>query len=222
MKTLFIEARSDIEISLSRAAISKLPENIALFTTTQHIHKINVVKKQLENAGKKVNLIQGKHSKHKGQILGCDVLHLKLDKKIQAFLYIGTGEFHPKELMLEEEKPVYVFNPESKKFYELSKKSVEPIRKRKKGDYLRFLKSDKIGVLVSQKPGQYNLKQALKLKQKYKNKQFYFLLFDTIELNELENFPFIQCFVNTACPRIAYDDAARLQKPIINIEEVIK
>lgn len=220
MKTLFIEARSDIEIKIPKTAISKLPRNIALFTTTQHIHKIQNIKKQLEKAGKEVYLVKGKHSKHKGQILGCDVLHLQPNKAWQAFFYIGTGEFHPKELMMEQDKPVFVFNPASKKFYKLDKKSVQEIKKRKKGAYLKFLASENIGVLVSVKLGQYNLSQALKLKQRYNNKNFYYLLFDTIDLNELENFPFIECFVNTACPRIAYDDSIRTTKPIINIEDI--
>jgi len=221
MKTLFIEARSNIEIKLPSFAYSKLPKNIALLTTVQHIHKINEVKKQLEKNKKKVSLLKGKHSKYKGQILGCDVLHLKPNKNIQAFLYIGTGVFHPKELLLTQEKPVFIYNPVSKKFYELDKKEIASIKKRKKGAYLKFLSSKSIGVIISIKPGQYNLKQALKLKQKYKNKRFFYLLFDTVDLNELENFPFIECFVNTACPRIAYDDAIKTKKSIINIEDVL-
>ena len=47
MKTLFIEARSNIDIKIPKIAYSKLPTNIALFTTVQHIHKIRDVKNQL-------------------------------------------------------------------------------------------------------------------------------------------------------------------------------
>ena len=86
MKTLFIEARSKINIKLPNSAYSKLPHNIALLTTIQHIHKIRDVKKQLEKNGKKVFLIKGKHSKYKGQILGCDVIYLKPNKAIQAHI----------------------------------------------------------------------------------------------------------------------------------------
>ncbi len=221
MKTLFIEARSNIEIKLPKYAYAKLPRNIALLTTVQHIHKIKEVKEKLEKNGKRVFLLKGKHSMYNGQILGCDVLHLKPNKDIQAFLYIGTGIFHPKELLLTQNKPVFVYNPVSKKFYELDKREIELIKKRKKGAYLKFLSSENIGVIITIKPGQYSLKQALKLKQKYKDKKFYYLLFDTVDLNELENFPFVECFVNTACPRIAYDDTFRIKKSIINIEEVI-
>ena len=221
MKTIFVEARSDIKIKLPKSAYAKLPKNITLLTTIQHIHKINDVKKQLEKNGKNVSLLKGKHSKYNGQILGCDALHIKPKKDIQALLYIGTGEFHPKELLLAQKKSVFIFNPISKKFYELDKKDIESIKKRKKGAYLRFLSSKKIGVIISTKPGQYNLKQALKLKKKYKDKTFYYLLFDTINLNELENFPFIECFVNTACPRIAYDDAFKARKPMLNIKDIL-
>ena len=221
MKTIFVEARSDIDINLPKSAYAKLPKNIALLTTVQHIHKINDVKRQLENNKKKIFLLKGKHSKYKSQILGCDVLHLKQNKDIQAFLYIGTGTFHPKELLLTQKKPVFVFNPISKKFYKMDRREVDSIENRQRGAYMRFLNSTNIGVILSIKPGQYNLNQALKLKQKYKEKNFFYLLFDTVDLNELENFPFIECFVNTACPRIAYDDAIKTRKPILNIEDVL-
>ena len=222
MKTLFVEAKSDLEIKLTKKVFSKLPEKIALVTTVQHVHKIKDVKKELEKAGKKVRLIKGIHSKHHGQILGCDVIHIKPDKDIDAFFYIGTGKFHPQELLLIQEKPVFVFNPLSKKFHKLDKKIVEKIKKRKNGAYMKFLSSDKIGFIISTKTGQYNLKQAEQLESKYPKKKFYYLLFDTIDFNELENFPFIECFVNTACPRMAYDDAFKIRKSIINVEDLLK
>lgn len=221
MKIIYVEAKSDIEIKLPEKIFSKLPLNIGLVTTVQHVHKIKEVKKELEKAGKEVKLIKGIHSKHAGQILGCDVIHIKQDSEIDAYLYIGTGKFHPQELLLMQEKPVFVFNPMSKKFHKLDEKLVEKIKKRKKGAYMKFLSSDKIGFMISTKPGQYNLKQAEQLEKKYPKKKFFYLMFDTIDLNELENFPFIECFVNTACPRMAYDDAFKTRKSIINVEDLL-
>ena len=61
--------------------------------------------------------------------------------------------------------------------------------------------SDKIGILVSTKPGQYNLNQALKLKKQLK-KESYIFIFNKFEDFELENFPHIDFWINTACPRI--------------------
>jgi len=42
------------------------------------------------------------------------------------------------------------------------------------------------------------------------------LLYDDLDWGSLENFPFIECFVNTMCPRIAYDDYHKLPKPVVD------
>ena len=43
---------------------------------------------------------------------------------------------------------------------------------------------------------------------------------DTLDFAELENFPFIECYVNTMCPRIGMDDTIRTAKPIVNIDDI--
>lgn len=215
MKVMFIETRSDLDIKLPDSCLKKLPKTIALFTTVQHIHKIEDAKSFLERNGRVVILLKGKHSRHQGQMVGCDTF--KFNKDAQAFLYIGTGEFHPLQLSLIQDKPVFVFNPGSGKFYKMDKKKVGKLKRRKRGSYMKFLDSEEIGVLISTKPGQMDLKKALELKEKYKDKNFYYLIFNTLNFSELENFPFVQCFVNTACPRIVYD---KLNKPIVNIDDI--
>jgi 2-(3-amino-3-carboxypropyl)histidine synthase len=68
--------------------------------------------------------------------------------------------------------------------------------------YLKFLNAEKIGILVSTKPGQENLKKALSLK--LKNKKSYLFLSNNIDIREFENFG-INSWVNTACPRMDFD-----------------
>lgn len=85
---------------------------------------------------------------------------------------------------------------------------------------LSFMSSKEIGVLISTKPGQYKIKKAYELEDKFPEKKIYFLLFNTLNYSGLENFPFIECFVNTACPRISYDEADKIRKPIINIDDL--
>ena len=77
---------------------------------------------------------------------------------------------------------------------------------------MKYLNAEKIGILISIKPGQYNLQKALKFKKTIK-KQSYLFLFNNLNPTELENFPQIQSWVNTACPRIEY-------KNIINIDDL--
>jgi len=45
----------------------------------------------------------------------------------------------------------------------------------------------------------------IKKKLEEKGKRCFIFVFDTLDANEMENFPFIDFWVNTACPRIADD-----------------
>lgn len=203
MKTLFIEAKSNADIKLSKQQLAKLPKKIGIATTIQHLHKIKDVQKQI------------KGSIIAGQVLGCDVSKAeKIKNKVNAFLYIGSGEFHPLGIALAAGKDVFCFNPFTKKLTKITKKEIEKYNKKKKTALIKFLSAEKVGILVSTKPGQQQMKKALEL-AKRKDKQYFIFAFDTLNEIDLENFPFIQCWVNTACPRIA-DNKAN----IINIDDI--
>jgi 2-(3-amino-3-carboxypropyl)histidine synthase len=221
MKTFFVEARHKAKFELPIEVIDLLPKKIALVTTVQFIDSIVGIKKHLEKKGKKVLLLKTEHTKYPGQLLGCNIKKFdEADGGFDAFLYIGDGLFHPKALMLKNKKPVFVFNPLSKEHSKLKEKDVEAMKRKNEGAMLKFMSSNEIGVLISTKPGQQQIKKAYELEKKYADKNFYFLLFDTIDFSELENFPFIECFVNTACPRISYDEAEKIGKAIVNVDDL--
>ena len=218
MKTFFIEAKYKGKIELPDELVALLPNKIALFTSVQFLDSIKNAKKKIEDKGKKVLLLKTEHTKHAGQLLGCNIKEFKED--FDAFLYIGDGLFHPKALMLKNNKPVYVYNPFSKKYFELEEKDVDKMKKKQKGAMMSFMNSKEIGLLISTKPGQYNMKKAYELEKRFPDKNFYFLLFNTLNFSELENFPFIECFVNTACPRISYDESEKIRKAVINVDDL--
>lgn len=224
MKTFFVEARFKQKIELPDEVIAALPKKIALFTTVQFLDSIEGIKKQLEKKGKKVILLKTEHTKYPGQLLGCNIK--KFEEKnndFDAFLYIGDGMFHPKALVLKNPKPAFAYNPFSQQCKKLEPKDaeIEAMKIKNEGAKLKFMSSREVGVLLSTKPGQNQLKKAYGLEEKYADKNFYFLLFDTIDFSELENFPFIECFVNTACPRIAYDEAEKIRKAVVNVDELL-
>jgi 2-(3-amino-3-carboxypropyl)histidine synthase len=218
MKTFFIEARYKGKVELTDEVIALLPQKIALFTTVQFLDSIAGIKKQLEKKGKKVMLLKTEHTKYPGQLLGCNIK--RFSEEFDAFLYIGDGMFHPKALVLKNPKPAFAYNPFSKQYSKLELKDVEAMKKKNEGAKLKFMNSKEVGVLISTKPGQNQVKKAYELEKKYADKNFYFLLFDTIDFAELENFPFIQCFVNTACPRIAYDETEKIGKAVVNVDDL--
>jgi 2-(3-amino-3-carboxypropyl)histidine synthase len=221
MKTFFVEAKYKEKIELPEGVIGILPKKIALFTTVQFLDSIAGIKKQVEKKGKKILLLKAEHTKYPGQLLGCNIKTFDESKdSFDAFLYIGDGLFHPQALMLKNKKPVFIYNPFSKKHNKLEEKDVIDMKRKNEGAKLKFMNSKEIGVLISTKPGQQQIKKAYALEGKYPEKKFYFLLFDTIDFSELENFPFIECFVNTACPRIAYDEAEKIRKAVVNVDEL--
>ncbi|MEM4266745.1 MAG: diphthamide synthesis protein, partial [Candidatus Nanoarchaeia archaeon] len=109
-------------------------------------------------------------------------------------------------------KEVYIANPYINQVSKIGKEDIEKKKKEIKGKYIKFLNAKKVGILVSTKPGQYNLKKAIELRKKMK-KESYIFIFNTLTEEELENFPDIDIFINTACPRIEY-------KKVINIDDI--
>ena len=87
-----------------------------MFTTIQFIDSLALIKKQLEKNNIKVKLFKTKHTKYKGQLLGCNIEKFS---GIDAFLYLGDGLFHPKALILKNNIPVYVYNPINKGYTRL-------------------------------------------------------------------------------------------------------
>ena len=186
MKKLFIDAKYKGTIKVKN--IGKLPDKIGLVTTVQFLKNLNEVKKQLKR--KTITA---------GQILGCNVSKAKkIKNKVDAFLYIGTGNFHPIILGLLE-KDVFILNPFTGNINKLEKKVIGDYKKRKKTAFIKFLNAKNVGVIISTK------KQKFGDLKKYKEKKFYFFVADNINVNEFENFPFIEAWVNTACPRLEED-----------------
>ncbi len=184
MKTLFLPAT----LKFNKELFKKIKiKNFKVVTTIQYLKEVK------------------KHFKNAKQILGCSKF-----KKTNTFLYIGTGSFHPLRLT-KYSKNIHILNPETKQFYKLEQSEIQTYKKQQKGKLIKFYSSKTYGIIVSTKPHQYNLKTAVKLKNKLKN-SFIFLT-NNIEEEQLQNFPQIQCWINTACPRINY-------KNIINLEDL--
>lgn len=218
MKTLFIEAKYKEKIILGREIIKRLPDKIGLVSTVQFIDNLKNIKKSLEENNKKIYTAKSDKLKYPGQVLGCDVSAAnKIKNNVDCFLYVGDGKFHPLEIAMKTDKLVFTFNPFTERIEKISKEEIDKFNKKKKINYMKFLHADSIGVLVSVKPGQkYNMENLEKLKKKFNNKKFYIFIFNTLNINELENFPFIECFVNTACQRLIED----IEKPVVNISEI--
>lgn len=216
MKTLFLEARHKEKIKIPQKEMEKLPKKICLSTTVQYMDSIDVIREDIEGTGRKVMFFKGRHTKYPGQILGCEIEGPAND--CDAHLYIGDGRFHPLALKLKSDKQVFAYNPLTKKMVEIKDSDIERWKKKQRAGIVKYHSSKNIGILVSTKPGQNRMKQALELKKK---KNAFIFICDTLDFSELENFPFIDVWVNTMCPRIAFDDSDKFNRPVVNIDDVL-
>ena len=199
MKTLFIPAKSKYKINKEKIKSLKLPKNIAITYSIQFKETAEEIKQIFSKEHNITKTIQ---------ILGCS--KPKFSKSTQAILLIGSGRFHAISLAMETKKPIYLL--ENNKLIKISKEEIEELEKKQKASYVKFLNAKKVGILISTKPGQQRLKQALDLK--LKNKDLYYFISNEIDSKEFENFE-IDSWVNTACPRVDMNDSN-----IININKI--
>jgi len=234
--TIFIPVRYAEKIVVPSNIINRLPNKIMIFGSVQFLEQLSYIAKQLESAGKTVLMIKSKNFLYdgmiseKGQLLGCnaecfdDDISKNHDEGFDAFFYVGDGVFHPKALLVNNRKDIYCYDPKIGKLEVLRKELHDDIQKRRKGSVLKFLSSNNIGVIITTKIGQCNSKRAdsvvARIYKKWPDKNIYTFICDELNFQELENFNFIDIYINTACPRIGYEDTVRSPKPIINIEDV--
>lgn len=221
MKIMMVEGRYKGEIDLSSLDAAILPERIGYVTTVQFLDYNDKIKNFLEGKGKKVIIGKGRQI-YGGQLLGCDQGGAeKIAEEVDAFLYIGTGKFHPLGVALKTNKEVFCYDPIHAIMSRVGMKEAKKHNEKRKAAYLKFLHSKEIGILVSLKPGQNNFKKAMKLKERLKGRNCYIFAFDTLEFGQVENFPFIECWVNTACSRIL-DDYEKFPKPLVDLGDLEK
>ena len=203
---MHVHAKSNTDVKIPADKLKQLPKsNWGIVTTIQHEHKIQTVIDQLKGA------------KLAGQVLGCNASEAeKISDQIDAWLFVGSGIFHPIQVALKTNKDVWLWNPDGNELTKLDPKIAEQFRKRKQGELNKFLHAKTVGIIVSTKIGQKNLMRALEL-QKNKDKDYYIFACDELPMSQLENFNFIDFWVNTACPRIA-DEKSQM----VNIDDLIE
>jgi len=202
MEIMFVPAKRKVKANKKRILeLSKeLPKTIAIAYSVQFKDLAFDVKDILSKKHKIVNIIQ---------VLGCTIP--KFSSPPQAILLIGSGKFHAIGLAAETGLPIYIL--EKDRLSEISKEQSDKLKKKEKAAYLKFLNANSVGVLVSTKPGQENLRRSMEIRKKFKDKKFYLFLDNKIDINQFENFT-IDSWMNSACPRLDMD------YPIVNIANI--
>ncbi len=188
---------------------------LGLVGSIQHLHLLPDFHDRLEEAGFDVTIpIGGARLSFPGQVLGCN--YSGDDPSIGHYLFLGSGDFHPIGLVLHTGKPLAMLDPYSGSAEEMSFERIERILRQRFGLIMSSQDSQSFGILIGEKPGQMRRTLALRMKRMLEKhgKKGYLLALEHIGPDLIDFYP-VDAFVNTACPRIAIDDAVRYRKPLI-------
>ncbi|MGC9079718.1 MAG: diphthamide synthesis protein [Nanopusillaceae archaeon] len=137
-------------------------------------------------------------------VLGCYSEPANIEN-VDTVLLIGNGKFHAENITRNFKKRVIVYDP----IYGDIKIFEPDFNFDKKITFLfyKLKKAKNIGIILSIKPGQYYYLESLKVKDILEKlgKNVYLFLADSIDINQLINFPFIDFWILSACPRMIDD-----------------
>ncbi|MCD6279765.1 diphthamide biosynthesis enzyme Dph2 [Candidatus Micrarchaeota archaeon] len=217
----------EFHVNVDHKLIKKLAEILKqrqlkkpiLATTVQHTNQIDDFIKILKD--NRINPITGMGLKtvHRAQILGCDISSvLSVIDRGDCVVYIGGGRFH--YLALNTQLPVISVNPYTNELKDVSEE-IDRYNRQRQGLVAKASEAKVFGILVSTRPGQFNINLAESIKRhlEAKGKRAEIVISREIDWEALQNFNCFDAFVNTACPRIS-DDWKRINKPIINPDEL--
>ncbi|MDD1708641.1 MAG: diphthamide biosynthesis enzyme Dph2 [Methanoregulaceae archaeon] len=207
---LHVPWRVDFNPSVVRAALPLLHEKaIGVITTAQHTHMLPGIVDVLRSEGfEPVFLNAGGRTPEPGQVLGCSFEAARIPG-ISEVLFVGTGVFHPLGVQLATGAHVVALDPLTGKASEVDAGKFL----RKRHALIEKARSARhIGIIVSTKPGQNRFTLARYLLSLCD--RAYLVFMNEVSPDELLNLGF-EAYVNTACPRLAYDDQIRFPVPVL-------
>jgi len=223
--TIYLEARASVAID--EALEKSLPllanyKTVGLTTTVQHLQNLDLAREMLVRAGKTVFIGDASRTCYSGQVTGCDHSNAKsVADDVDAFLFVGGGQFHALGIYAATSKPTIVADPYDNRAFEIDPIAQKTIRQRWAGiEEARQAKT--FGIIVGLKLGQNHLDTALKIKgiiEKNK-KTAHLLAVREVSPETLLEFPTIDAYVNTACPRISLEAPSKFSKPILTMGEL--
>jgi 2-(3-amino-3-carboxypropyl)histidine synthase len=196
---------------------------LGLATTVQHTHQLQEAANLLEQHGFNVFIGLGSEkTRENGQVLGC-YYHsvISLESKVEGYLFIGGGKFHPMGLAISTKKPIVIANPFSGAVTYLDEGEIRKLARKRYADILSAKNSKKLGIIVSLKPGQYAFMLAEVLVEKFVKKGYeaFILALNDVRAENLNNFIEVEAFINTACPRISINGVEGINRPILTMSE---
>ncbi|MDD1711562.1 MAG: diphthamide biosynthesis enzyme Dph2 [Methanoregulaceae archaeon] len=186
---------------------------IGLVTTAQHAHMVPAMQQFLENRGIGCRVSPGNgRTPLPGQVLGCSYEAAR-EAGSDEILFVGTGEFHPLGVALSTGARVIALDP-----YTGIARQIDASRLLRKRFAIieKAKKASHFGIITSTKSGQVRRELAERLSTLHRHAIV--ITMREVIPDELINLGF-PAYVNTACPRLAFDDQIRFPVPVITPQE---
>jgi 2-(3-amino-3-carboxypropyl)histidine synthase len=224
-RTFFVEMRDpggDPEALAATVQRAQVPRRLGLVASVQHLDLLSSLTAALERRGYEVHVEQGdRRLAYPAQALGCNYTGAEaVADRVDAFLFVGTGRFHPVGLAFAVDRPVWALDP-------LQNLLEPPVDRalligRRQLAVASVRDARRWGILVSTFAGQNRSPTALALQERARaaGREAELLFFDRLDPRDLEGRAF-DAYVNTACPRIALDDGMNYPRPVLTPPEFL-
>lgn len=202
------------DVSVLKHALPLLKEKtVCLVTTVQHVHLVPEMTTFLQSLGIDARVADGStRTPFRGQVLGCSFTAAKVPDA-DEILFVGTGRFHAIGIAIATRKRVIALDPLTGTAQEVSG---DTLLRRRFAVMEKARGAQTFGIILSTKSGQQRMALAQRLASLSPNTAI--VTMREVSPDELLNLGFA-CYVNTACPRLAYDDQVRFPVPFLSPQE---
>ncbi len=223
--TFFVEMRSpagDVRRIAETVLSAGVPKRLGLVASVQHLDLVPPLTEELSARGYEVLVARGdRRLAYAAQALGCNYTGAEaVRERAHAFLFLGTGRFHPVGLAIAVDRPVWSIDP--------LQGTLEPpidrgaLVRRRQLVVATARDARRWGIIVSTFAGQQRMPTALALQERARarGREAEILLSDRLDPSDLEGRD-LDAYVNTACPRIALDDGESYARPMLTPPEFL-
>jgi 2-(3-amino-3-carboxypropyl)histidine synthase len=194
---------------------------VSLLTDSQHLQQIESVKTIFEDNGYSVIIGKGRGQLRDAQVFGCEFYPAyNVQKQVDAYIFLGQSMFHSASIAMSTEKPTFMLDPYFEEYSQVNE-FAQGMQKRAILSIYKALDSEKIGIIIGLKEGQFAHVRALELKKEFDKlgKKVQMIALTEITDDRMQNFKGIDSFVQVACPRIATDN--HFKKPMLSVPQAM-
>ncbi len=222
---VYIEVKDILDLNpILQKSLNHLEKfkKIGFSYSIQHRHDAEKIKEFYKSNGKEIMFSkkQGRVA-YEGHIVGCQYAGLKsIQSEVEAFVILGN-RFHSTGAVIAVNKPVILLDVYNDEILDMSGMR-EKIIKQRYASIEKLKNAKNVGILVEIKPGQkFGTPELLIKTLKEQGKNPFVITMSEITPDKIMNFYYIDAFIELACPRIAVDDYAKYEKPILTFREAL-